>query len=192
MELKFERHLLNFNHRNLKERFGFITDYLCFVLDILFRIESLSMETSEYKTWFVIGEPFKLPSRYQVLDHFGSGTFGVVCAAEDRRTKEIVAIKKCKNVFQSVTMAKRTLREIRLLRLLKHEHIIDLMTLIKPENLDNFTDIYSVFEILETDLAQIIHSPQMLQPAHVQYFTFQLVNGLNFLHSARVVHRDIK
>ena len=89
-------------------------------------------------------------------------------------------------------MAKRTLREIRLLRYLKHEHIVDLLSVIKPEAIDNFNDIYSVFEILETDLAQIIHSSQMLQPAHVQYFTFQLVNGLNFLHTARVVHRDIK
>lgn len=147
---------------------------------------------SNYKTWFVIGEPFRMPSRYQVLDHFGSGSFGVVCAAEDRQTREIVAIKKCKNIFQSVTLAKRTLREIRLLRYLKHEHVIDLLSVIKPESMEHFNEIYSVFEILETDLAQIIHSPQMLQPAHVQYFTFQLINGLNFLHTARVVHRDIK
>ena len=62
----------------------------------------------------------------------------------------------------------------------------------KPKNLYDFADIYIVFEIMETDLAQIIRSSQKLKDQHVQYFTYQILNALKYLHSGSVVHRDIK
>jgi serine/threonine protein kinase len=49
--------------------------------------------------------------------------------------------------------AKRTLRELKILRLIKHENIVDLKTLLLPKSREEFDDVYMVTELLETDLA---------------------------------------
>ena len=116
----------------------------------------------------------------------------MVCAVQDSSDNAIVAIKKCKKIFQSRTLAKRTLREVRLLRHFNHENIVKLRTLLPPTNPLDFTELYLVFELMETDLAQVIRSPQSLKDQHVQYFAYQLIRALQYLHSENIVHRDIK
>ena len=66
-------------------------------------------------SWQVVDENFELESKYTVVDYLGAGAYGVVCAAYDNNEKRVVAIKKCRKIFQSRTMAKRTLRELRIL-----------------------------------------------------------------------------
>ena len=122
----------------------------------------------------------------------GAGAYGVVCAAQDSTENNVVAIKKCKKIFQSRTLAKRTLRELRLLRLFEHENVVKIKSVLKPLDSESFSEIYVVFEIMETDLAQIIRSPQTLKDQHVQYFTYQLLLALKYLHAANIVHRDLK
>ncbi len=102
------------------------------------------------------------------------------------------AIKKCKKIFHSRTLAKRTLRELRLLRLLDSDNIVKIKSILIPRNFSNFDSLYIVFEMLETDLAQIIRSPQKLTDQHVQYFTYQILLALDYLHSVKIVHRDLK
>jgi serine/threonine protein kinase len=58
--------------------------------------------------------------RYQIKEIIGKGSYGVVCSAVDTTTGEKVAIKKINNVFDHVSDATRILREIKLLRLLRH------------------------------------------------------------------------
>ena len=176
----------------------------------------------EIKGWSVLGERFELDEKYKVVDYLGAGAYGVVCAARDEELGKTVAIKKCKHIFQSRTLAKRTLREIRLLRLLDHDNVIKISTILQPtDEIDKFNCIYVVFEvrihfrrlspssspplltspfppnhqltqIMETDLASIIRSGQKLRDAHVQYFTLQILRALDYLHSAHIVHRDLK
>eukprot|EP00409_Alexandrium_fundyense_P004021 CAMPEP_0185903094 /NCGR_PEP_ID=MMETSP0196C-20130402/2316_1 /TAXON_ID=2932 /ORGANISM="Alexandrium fundyense, Strain CCMP1719" /LENGTH=66 /DNA_ID=CAMNT_0028622073 /DNA_START=52 /DNA_END=249 /DNA_ORIENTATION=+ len=54
------------------------------------------------------------------------GAYGVVCSAQDEEKGETVAIKKIENAFEHLTFAKRTLRELRILRHLRHENLIDI------------------------------------------------------------------
>lgn len=78
------------------------------------------------------------------------------------------------------------------MRCFNHENIVKLHRVLKPLDSYNYNDLYIVFEALQTDLAQIIRSPQPITTRHIQFFTFQLLNAMAYLHSCNVVHRDLK
>ena len=135
---------------------------------------------------------FELDQRYKVNSFLGSGAYGAVCAAYDNKLQKKVAIKKCKQIFQSKTLTKRTIREIKLLRILSHDNVVKLLEVMHPQDVQRFSDIYVVFEIMETDLAGIIRSTQTISDKHIQYFSYQLISGLKYIHGCNVVHRDLK
>ena len=107
---------------------------------------------------------------------------------------EKVAIKKITNAFENAIDAKRTLREIKLLRHLHHENVIRIVDVTPPApvTLAEFNDVYVMYELMDTDLHQIIRSNQPLSDDHAQYFVYQLLRGLKYIHSAAVLHRDLK
>jgi serine/threonine protein kinase len=56
----------------------------------------------------------------------------------------------------------------------------------------NFDSVYLYIELLEADLHAIIRSGQPLTDAHYQSFIYQVLCGLKYIHSANVLHRDLK
>lgn len=60
-----------------------------------------------------------------------------------------------------------------------------------PRSFDEFKDVYIVSDLMETDLRQIIKSDQILSEEHIQYFLYQLLRGVKYIHSANVLHRDL-
>ncbi|PWA79426.1 protein kinase superfamily protein [Artemisia annua] len=131
-------------------------------------------------------------SRYQVQEVIGKGSYGVVGSAIDTHTGEKVAIKKINDVFEHVSDATRILREIKLLRLLKHPDIVEIKHIMLPPSRREFKDIYVVFELMESDLHQVIRANDDLTPQHYQFFMYQLLRGLKYIHTANVFHRDLK
>ncbi|NXU96912.1 MK07 kinase, partial [Cettia cetti] len=104
-----------------------------------------------------------------------------------------VAIKKIPNAFDVVTNAKRTLRELKILKHFKHDNIIGIKDILRPAGpYGEFRSVYVVLDLMESDLHQIIHSAQPLTLEHVRYFLYQLLRGLKYIHSANVLHRDLK
>eukprot|EP00416_Gambierdiscus_australes_P028012 CAMPEP_0171066238 /NCGR_PEP_ID=MMETSP0766_2-20121228/7303_1 /TAXON_ID=439317 /ORGANISM="Gambierdiscus australes, Strain CAWD 149" /LENGTH=403 /DNA_ID=CAMNT_0011522395 /DNA_START=72 /DNA_END=1283 /DNA_ORIENTATION=+ len=152
-------------------------------------INSLELDTCCY---MVHGTKFEVSKRYTVLEPVGQGAYGIVCAAQDEVTNEHIAIKKIENAFEHITFTKRTLRELRILRHLRHENLIDVRSIFLPGIKEDFEDIYVISELMETDLASILKSSQPLTDDHCQFFLYQILRGMKYVHSAQVIHRDLK
>ncbi|XP_010427457.1 PREDICTED: mitogen-activated protein kinase 4-like [Camelina sativa] len=146
-----------------------------------------------YVQYNVYGNLFEVSRKYvPPLRPIGRGAYGIVCAAINSETGEEVAIKKIGNAFDNIIDAKRTLREIKLLKHMDHENVIAVKDIIRPPRRENFNDVYIVYELMDTDLHQIIRSNQPLTDDHCRFFLYQLLRGLKYVHSANVLHRDLK
>lgn len=158
-------------------------------------------------------------------------------AAVNNQTNEGVAIKKVTNVFSKKILAKRALREIKLLQHFRgHRNVrtnAPIPDALKQAEKQNWADLvlicrshvsmiwtfpdpttstrriymkvsgpyslslvsaltYGIIELMECDLAAIIRSGQPLTDAHFQSFIYQILCGLKYIHSANVLHRDLK
>ncbi|KDP33076.1 hypothetical protein JCGZ_13613 [Jatropha curcas] len=131
-------------------------------------------------------------NRYKIQEVIGKGSYGVVCSAIDTHTGEKVAIKKIHDIFEHISDAARILREIKLLRLLRHPDIVEIKHIMHPPSRRDFKDIYVVFELMESDLHQVIKANDDLTREHYQFFLYQLLRALKYIHTANVYHRDLK
>ncbi|KAM3395947.1 mitogen-activated protein kinase 19 [Capsicum galapagoense] len=131
-------------------------------------------------------------NRYKILEVIGKGSYGVVCAALDTHTGEKVAIKKITDIFEHISDAIRILREVKLLRLLRHPDIVEIKRIILPPSRREFRDIYVVFELMESDLHHVIKANDDLTSEHHRFFLYQMLRALKFMHTANVYHRDLK
>uniref|UniRef100_A0A8C0PP60 mitogen-activated protein kinase n=1 Tax=Canis lupus familiaris TaxID=9615 RepID=A0A8C0PP60_CANLF len=123
----------------------------------------------------VKGQPFNVGPRYTQLHYIREGAYGMVSPAYDHVRKVRVAIKKI-SPFEHQTCCQRTLREIQILLCFCHENVID---------------VYIVQDLMETDLYKLRKS-QQLSNDHVCYFLYQILRGLKYIHSANVLHQDLK
>ncbi|TKY46794.1 Mitogen-activated protein kinase 20 [Spatholobus suberectus] len=131
-------------------------------------------------------------NRYKIQEVIGKGSYGVVCSAIDTHNGEKVAIKKIHDIFEHISDAARILREIKLLRLLRHPDIVEIKHIMLPPSRKDFKDIYVVFELMESDLHQVIKANDDLTKEHYQFFLYQLLRALKYIHTANVYHRDLK
>uniref|UniRef100_A0A6B2L743 Protein kinase domain-containing protein n=1 Tax=Arcella intermedia TaxID=1963864 RepID=A0A6B2L743_9EUKA len=117
----------------------------------------------------------------------------MVCKALGRGRREVVAIKKVEGLFEEVLEERcftfmDVLREIYILSELEHDNIIALKRFFRPPNENN---LYLIYQYAETDLSEAIRSG-VLEDTHKSYILYQLLTALKFLHSAGVVHNNIK
>ncbi|KAG6600591.1 Mitogen-activated protein kinase 7, partial [Cucurbita argyrosperma subsp. sororia] len=142
-----------------------------------------------YSMWQTL---FEIDTKYVPIKPIGRGSYGVVCSSANQQTNEKVAIKKIKNVFENRFEALGTLREMKLLRHIRHENVIALKDVMMLVHRNSFKDVYLVYELMNTDLDHIIRSSQPLSNNHCKYLMYQLLSGLQYLHSTNILHRDLK
>lgn len=126
--------------------------------------------------------------KYDIVQLVGKGAYGVVWKATDKKSGEIVAVKKVFDAFRNNTDAQRTYREVMFLRALRHDTIIRLVNLFKASN---DRDLYMIFDFMDTDLHHAIHR-DILEEVHKKFVIYQTLKALKFLHSAELLHRDLK
>lgn len=118
----------------------------------------------------------------------GEGTYGVVYKAKDFQTGEMVALKRIRLEVEDEGIPSTTLREISVLRNLKHKNIVELKDVVQSEG-----RLYLVFELVDKDLKKYMESCDgPIQPQLIKSFTHQLLLGLEFCHTHAVMHRDLK
>ncbi|CCK72998.1 mitogen-activated serine/threonine-protein kinase SLT2 KNAG_0M01450 [Huiozyma naganishii CBS 8797] len=153
-------------------------------------------ENVERHTFKVFNQDFTVDRRFQLIKEIGHGAYGIVCSARFSEAVEdtTVAIKKVTNVFLKTLLCKRSLRELKLLRHFRgHKNITclyDTDVVFYPDG--SFNGLYLYEELMECDMHQIIKSNQHLTDAHYQSFIYQILCGLKYIHSADVLHRDLK
>lgn len=124
-------------------------------------------------------------SRYQKLEQLGEGAYGKVYKAKDTKTNTIVALKKTiPRIKEGVPSY--TLREVSILKSLKHENIVELLDILPAEHA-----LHLVFEYLDGDL-RFWMDTHILSENNRRSFMRQILVGINFCHSKRVLHRDLK
>jgi serine/threonine protein kinase len=131
----------------------------------------------------------RLPSSFQQLEKLGEGTYATVFKGRNRQTGEHVALKEIHLDSEEGTPS-TAIREISLMKELKHENIVSLYDVIHTEN-----KLMLVFEFMDKDLKKYMDSHGdhgSLDPATIKWFMYQLLRGIAFCHENRVLHRDLK
>ncbi|XP_055813353.1 cyclin-dependent kinase G-2-like [Solanum dulcamara] len=127
---------------------------------------------------------------FERLNRIDEGTYGVVYRAKDKKTGEIVALKKVKMEKEREGFPLTSLREINILISLHHPSIVDVKEVVVGSSLDS---IFMVMEYMEHDLKALMET--MKQPftqSEVKCLMLQLFHGVKYLHDNWVLHRDLK
>jgi len=127
--------------------------------------------------------------KYEKLGKVGEGAYAVVYKAKNRTTGEFVALKRIRLDSEEEGVPSTALREISLLKELKHPNIVRLQDVLwQPKKLT------LVFEYLEQDLKKYMETlgGGPLDTTLVKSFLYQLLKGIAFCHKNRVLHRDLK
>ncbi|XP_062519677.1 cyclin-dependent kinase 2-like [Corticium candelabrum] len=127
--------------------------------------------------------------RFQKLEKVGEGTYGVVYKAKEKKTGELVALKKIRLDTETEGVPSTAIREISLLKELKHHSIVRLKDVMHSQK-----KLYLIFEYLDQDLKKFMDSAYSLNITEdlVKSYMHQLLQGIAFCHGHRVLHRDLK
>uniref|UniRef100_A0A8B9PPI8 cyclin-dependent kinase n=1 Tax=Apteryx owenii TaxID=8824 RepID=A0A8B9PPI8_APTOW len=124
---------------------------------------------------------------YVKLDKLGEGTYATVFKGRSKLTENLVALKEIRLEHEEGAPC-TAIREVSLLKNLKHANIVTLHDIIHTER-----SLTLVFEYLDNDLKQYLDNCGSLMSMHnVKIFMFQLLRGLSYCHGRKILHRDLK
>merc|ERR1711916_110909 len=126
--------------------------------------------------------------KYTKITRLGEGTYGVVYKAQNKQSGAVVALKRIRLSNEETGVPCTAIREIALLKELKHANIVELKDVLHSDK-----KLTLVFEFADMDLKQYMDSiGGGLEVATVKTLLLQLLKGLAHCHDRRVLHRDLK
>lgn len=130
---------------------------------------------------------------FKCLNRIAEGTYGIVFRAQDKRTEEIVALKRLKMEKEKDGFPITSLREINTLLKGQHPNIVTVREIVVGSNMDK---IFIVMDYVEHDFKTLMetmqHRKQSFLPAEVKCLTQQLLRAVAHLHDNWILHRDLK
>eukprot|EP00928_Gymnodinium_smaydae_P047440 TRINITY_DN31662_c0_g1_i1.p1 TRINITY_DN31662_c0_g1~~TRINITY_DN31662_c0_g1_i1.p1 ORF type:complete len:477 (-),score=35.98 TRINITY_DN31662_c0_g1_i1:242-1672(-) len=137
-------------------------------------------------------ETLELPLPYTVVGNIYQDQFGAACTARDKETGKLVSIKKVDDLFYPLQNAKQALLELRILRHLQHDNVMSVSKIILDDVSQQFSSLFVFSQIMETDLDAVIKAEGALVEDQCLFFLYQILRGIKYVHSAAVVHTDLK
>uniref|UniRef100_A0A8C3XWL5 Serine/threonine-protein kinase 36 n=1 Tax=Chelydra serpentina TaxID=8475 RepID=A0A8C3XWL5_CHESE len=125
--------------------------------------------------------------KYHVLEMIGEGSFGRVYKGRRKYSAQVVALKFIPKVGRSEKELKNLQREIEIMRGLHHPNIVQML-----DSFETDKEVVVVTDYAEGELFQILEDDGTLPEDQVQDIASQLVSALYYLHSHRILHRDMK
>uniref|UniRef100_A0A8C4UEG8 non-specific serine/threonine protein kinase n=1 Tax=Falco tinnunculus TaxID=100819 RepID=A0A8C4UEG8_FALTI len=125
--------------------------------------------------------------KYHILEVIGEGSFGRVYKGRRKHSAQVVALKFIPKVGRSEKEMKNLQREIEIMRGLYHPNIIQML-----DSFETDKEVVVVTDYAEGELFQILEDDGSLPEDQVQTIAAQLVSALYYLHSHRILHRDMK
>lgn len=130
---------------------------------------------------------------FQCLNRIEEGTYGVVYRARDKRTDDIVALKRLKMENEKEGFPITSLREINTLLKGQHPNIVTVREIVVGSNMDK---IFIVMDYVEHDLKSLMetmrHKQQTFTAGEVKCILMQLLKAVAHLHDNWILHRDLK
>ena len=133
--------------------------------------------------------------KYERVTKIGQGTFGEVFKArlKNHTPEKFVALKKVLMDNEKEGFPITALREIKILQLLKHDNVVNLIEICRSKQQFSKATFYLVFDFCDHDLAGLISNVNVkFSLAEIKKVMQQLLEGLFFIHSNKILHRDMK
>ncbi|KAH8384052.1 hypothetical protein KR009_011874 [Drosophila setifemur] len=125
---------------------------------------------------------------FQRAEKIGEGTYGIVYKARSNSTGQDVALKKIRLEGETEGVPSTAIREISLLKNLKHKNVVQLFDVVISGN-----NLYMIFEYLNMDLKKLMDKKkEVFTPKLIKSYMHQILDALGFCHTNRILHRDLK
>lgn len=124
----------------------------------------------------------------------GQGTYGSVFVGADKVSGEIVALKRINTEQEENGFPITAIREVKILKALNHVNIVRLKEIVTSKEQGEIPkNVFMVFEYLEYDLTGILETPEIrFSQDHIKSWSQQLLQGVHYMHTNKVIHRDLK